>query len=72
MAVTMTAANMLSAAAAGFTANLIVFRLRGPVLALYLSVALLSGAFCGCLAYTLVKRLKPVLQRRILQETDPV
>ena len=70
--VSMTAANMLSAAVAGFTANLIVFRLRGPVLALYLSVALLSGAFCGCLGYTLAKRLKPVLRREIRRETDPV
>ena len=55
-------ANMLSAMAAGFTADLIVFRLRGPALALYLSVGALSGAFCGCLGYALAKRLKPVLE----------
>ncbi|MBQ9420693.1 MAG: hypothetical protein IJU30_02915 [Lachnospiraceae bacterium] len=68
-AATMVAANMLSAAAAGFTANLIVFGLRGPVLALYLSVALLSGALCGCLGYTLAKRLKPVLCREMQQHS---
>jgi len=55
-------ANMLSAAAAGFTANLIVFHLWGAVLMLYLTVALLSGALCGCLAVSLSKRLRPVLR----------
>ena len=55
-------ANMLSAAAASLTANAIVFHLWGVVLLLYVSVALLSGAVCGLLAYSLVGRLRPVLQ----------
>ncbi len=58
----MVLANMLSAASAGLTANLIVFHLRGPVLALYVTVALLSGALCGCLAVSLSRRLRPILR----------
>lgn len=50
-------ANMLSAAAASITANFIVFRLSGVVLALYVSVALTSGAICGVLGGELIKRL---------------
>ena len=56
-------ANMLAAAAAGLTANLIVFRLRGIPLALYITVALASGAICGTFAYSLVIRLRPILDR---------
>ena len=55
------AANMLSAAAASLAANLIVFRLHGTVLMLYLAVALLSGALCGWLAHVLAVRLVPVV-----------
>ena len=58
----MVLANMLSSAAAGFTANLIVFHLWGTVLMLYLTVALLSGALCGSLAISLSRRLRPVLR----------
>lgn len=50
-------ANMLSAASAGLTANFIVFRLSGVVLALYVAVALTSGAVCGVLGSELIKRL---------------
>lgn len=59
--VTMAAANMLSAATAGLTANIIVFHLSGVPLALYIIVALASGALCGTLAYSLAVRLRPVL-----------
>ena len=58
---TLTAANMLGAASAGVAANLIVFRLPAVPLALYIVVALTSGAICGCFAGVLVKRLRPVL-----------
>ncbi len=56
----MVTANMLAGASAGLTANLIVFRLKGIPLALYITVALLSGAVCGCLACMLSTRLKPI------------
>ena len=55
-------ANMLSAASASLTANLIVFHLWGVALLLYITVALFSGALCGLLAYSLVGRLRPVLK----------
>ena len=51
---TLTLANMLGAAAASLTANLIVFHLPGVPLALY-------GAVCGSFAGVLAKRLRPVL-----------
>ena len=53
-------ANMLSAAAASITANLIVFRLSGVALLLYVSVALTSGAICGVLGGELLKRLSDI------------
>ena len=58
---TLTLANMLGASAAGLTANLIVFHLPGVPLALYVVVALTSGAVCGSFAGVLAKRLRPVL-----------
>ena len=58
---TLTTANMLGAAAASLTANLIVFHLPGVPLALYIVVALASGAVCGGFAGVLVKRLRPVI-----------
>ena len=57
---TLTISNMLGAAAASLTANFIVFRLPGVPLALYIVVALASGAVCGSFAGVLVKRLRPV------------
>ncbi len=57
----MTIANMLGAAAACLTANMIVFHLRGVPLALYITVALASGGVCGPLGCSLAKRLRPVL-----------
>ena len=46
---------------AGLTANLIVFHLPGVPLALYIVVALASGAVCGSFAGVLAKRLRPVV-----------
>ena len=51
-------ANALAAAAAALTANVIVFRLHGVPLLLYVSVALTSGAVCGLLADLLSARLR--------------
>ena len=59
--ISMMAANMLGAVAAGLTANLIVFRLTGIPLALYISVAIVSGGVCGILGSSLAKRISPVL-----------
>ena len=58
---TLTIANMLGAASASLAANLIVFHLPGVPLALYIVVALASGAVCGTFAGVLVKRLRPVM-----------
>ena len=58
---TLTIANMLGAASASLAANLIVFHLPGVPLALYIVVALASGAVCGGFAGVLVKRLRPVI-----------
>lgn len=58
---TMLAAGMLSAASAVLAANVIVFHLRGLVFLLYLATALTSGALCGVLGGSLVRRLRPVL-----------
>ena len=60
--VVMAAANMLSAAAASLTANVIVFHLRGVPLLLYVAMALTSGAVCGLLADLLSARLRPVIR----------
>lgn len=57
----LTIANMLGAASASLAANLIVFHLPGVPLALYIVVALASGAVCGTFAGVLVKRLRPVM-----------
>ncbi len=60
---TAVAANMLSAAGAGLTANLLVFRLWGIPLLLYLSVALSSGAVCGLLGGSLEARIRPAIRK---------
>ena len=57
---TLTLANMLGAASASLAANFIVFHLPGIPLALYIVVALASGAACGSFAGVLAKRLRPV------------
>ena len=46
---------------AALTASIIVFRLNGVVLLLYVFVAASSGGVFGLLAVELVKRLKPVI-----------
>ena len=60
-AIMMLTANMLAAASASITANLIVFRLSALSLLLYVSVALTSGAICGLLGAELVSRLRPII-----------
>lgn len=58
----MLAANMLAGVIAAFTANCIVFRLRGIVLLLYLCVAATSGSICGLVGAQIVKRLTTVVK----------
>lgn len=53
--------NSLASAAAALTADLIVFRLGGIPLALYVCVAASSGALCGLLAEKLIQRLRPIV-----------
>lgn len=66
--IAMLTANMLAAAAACLTANLIVFHLKGLVLLLYLSVSLTSGAICGVLGGSLAARLRPVIWAEIRKD----
>ena len=60
----MVLANMLASASAGLTANMIVFRLSGIPLLLYVSVCLLSGSICGLLCSPVVSRISPLFQFR--------
>ncbi|MBO4862126.1 MAG: hypothetical protein J5535_04430 [Firmicutes bacterium] len=53
----------LASVAAGLTANVIVFGLVGPVLALYCCVACISGIICGSVAAFLCKRLRPLFAK---------
>ena len=55
-------ANMLASAAAALTANIIVFRLRGIVLALYVAVSLFSGAAAGLAAGRTVRHLEAIMK----------
>ena len=55
-------ANMLASAAAALTANIIVFRLQGIVLALYAAVSLFTGAISGLAAGRTVIRLEAILK----------
>lgn len=50
----------LASVSSSLTANVIVFGLVGPVLALYCCTACISGIICGFIAAFLCKRLKPV------------
>jgi len=54
-------ANALAGVSASLAANLIVFRLKGVVFLLYLSVACTCGAICGLLGAGVTKRLLPVI-----------
>ncbi|MBE6128729.1 MAG: hypothetical protein E7185_05585 [Erysipelotrichaceae bacterium] len=60
MTVSVTSANAAGSLAAALTANFIVFRLCGAVLALYLLIALISGGLCGLLATVIYKRIRPL------------
>ena len=60
----MPAANGAASMAAAFTANLIVFRLSGFALALYLCVAAASGVICGLLGAKILCRLSPIWNTR--------
>ena len=57
---TMTAANAAGSLAAALTADFIVFRLHGAVLALYLLIALISGGVCGLMASFIFRRIRPL------------
>ena len=67
--VTMTAANAAGSAMAALTANFIVFRLRGAVLALYLLIGLISGGMCGLLAAVIFRRIR-LLYRTADERSD--
>ena len=58
----MVIANLLAGVCASFTANCIIFRLRGAALALYLCVAAVSGGICGLSGAQITKRLTPVFR----------
>lgn len=61
----MALANGIAAASAAFTANCIVFHLRGIVLLLYVCTAFSSGIFCGLLGSKIVQRLAPVFRAEV-------
>ena len=52
---------MMATASAAAISNLLVFRLRGLLLALYLSTAFFSGTMCGVLGFELIRRVRPVV-----------
>ena len=57
------AANALGSVAACLAANLIVFRLRGAALLLYVCLSAFSGAVCGLLAGACAKKIAPLLEK---------
>ena len=63
-------ANAAAAPCAAMTANLIVFRLRGPALLLYLCVSAVTGTVAGLLGAELVRRLEPVFAPRFQKRTS--
>ena len=58
----MVCANAVAAVTASLTANLLVFRLWGAVLFLYLAVSAFSGFVFGLLSTVLVKRITPIIR----------
>lgn len=58
-------ANAIGAVCASLAANLIVFRLNGLVLLLYLCVSATSGAMFGMLGSLMIKRLKPIMKYQV-------
>ena len=63
MLITMTSANAAGSLMAALTADFIVFRLHGTVLALYLLIALISGGICGFPATVIFRRIRPLYRR---------
>ena len=61
-------ASIASSVCACLVANMIVFRLSGLVLAVYVLVSATSGALCSYLAFTLSERLVPILNHGIHKE----
>lgn len=57
---TMTCANAAGSLMAVLSANFIVFRLHGAVLALYLLIGLFSGSLCGLLSAVILRRIQPL------------
>lgn len=68
MPLSMTAANAAGSLTAALTANFIVFRLRGAVLALYLLIALISGGLCGLLSTVIYRRIRPLYRTESFTE----
>lgn len=60
----MIAANAAGSVFACLTANLIVFRLRGSALLLYVCIAALSGIFCGWLGERIARKVKRAVSVR--------
>lgn len=56
--------NVFGAVTACLFANLIVFRLSGIVLLLYVLVSMLTGSIAGTLAYVIAKRIKPIINEK--------
>lgn len=63
-------ANAAAGPCAAMTANLIVFRLRGPALLLYLCVSAVTGTVAGLLGAELVRRLEPVFAPQFSNQTN--
>ena len=65
------AASILASVCACLVADLLVFRLWGIVLLVYVLVSATSGAICSFLAVSLIGRLVPIIQPEISKETKP-
>lgn len=66
----MVLANAAASVTACLTANLIVFRLQGVVLCLYVCVSLLSGTLCGNVASAAAKKLEPIFGKDVNHEKE--
>lgn len=66
----MVLANAAASVMACLTANLIVFRLQGVVLCLYICVSILSGTVCGTVAAAAAKKLEPVFGKDVRNEKE--
>ena len=64
----MVIANALAGMSASLAANIIVFRLWGVVLLLYLAVAATCGAICGLVGAKVAKRLIPIIGKEAYHE----